>query len=119
LNVFTGGIVGACAGGAITEYWEPKYAFLIYSFMGLFISINGLFLTAESEKEEETEDAEDETNENVGFISQTVSTYKNIKKAVLMPEINHILIYFILMGFFSPNFGAYYYYFLMNEIQIS
>lgn len=36
-----------------------------------------------------------------------------------MPEINQILIYFIVGGFMAPNFGVYYYYFLMNTIGIT
>jgi len=55
LNVFSGGILGCFLGGIITQYWHPKYAFLIYSFMGLLVSITAMFLTKESEKEESEE----------------------------------------------------------------
>jgi len=36
-----------------------------------------------------------------------------------MPEINHILIFFIVGAFFSPDFSVFNYYFLMNTIGIT
>lgn len=47
-----GGLLGSLIGGIITQYYHPKYGFLIYSFMGLAVSLNGFFLTRASEEEE-------------------------------------------------------------------
>ena len=50
-----GGIIGSFASGILTQYYHPKYSFLLYSFMGLFVSISGLYLTPESELDHEEE----------------------------------------------------------------
>ena len=47
--------MGSFASGILTQYYHPKYSFLLYSFMGLFVSINGLYLTAEAELNHEEE----------------------------------------------------------------
>jgi len=44
-----GGMIGSFASGILTQYYHPKYSFLLYSFMGLIIAFNGMHLTAESE----------------------------------------------------------------------
>jgi hypothetical protein len=36
-------------GGVMTQYFHPRYSFLAYSFFGLFVAFNGLYLTKESE----------------------------------------------------------------------
>ena len=53
--------MGACIGGYITQNSHPRYAFLIYSFMGMLCSINALFLKTEIDEEEH--DAEIDSNE--------------------------------------------------------
>lgn len=47
-----GGAIGSLMSGILTQYYHPKYSFLIYSFMGLLISIIGLQLNEESEESE-------------------------------------------------------------------
>lgn len=44
-----GGIMGCLIGGVMTQFTHPKYSYLLYSFMGLAVSINGLYLTKASE----------------------------------------------------------------------
>ena len=46
-----GGILGCIAGGIMTQYFHPKYSFLLYSFFGLIVSFNGLYLTKASEED--------------------------------------------------------------------
>lgn len=46
-----GGVTGCVAGGYMTQYSHPKYTFLIVSVMGMLISLIGLLLTEDSEKE--------------------------------------------------------------------
>jgi len=36
----------------ITEYYHPRYAYLIMAFMGIAVGINGWFLTKECEQSE-------------------------------------------------------------------
>jgi hypothetical protein len=46
-----GGIMGCFLGGVMTQFFHPKYSYLLYSFMGLMVSINGLYLTKASEED--------------------------------------------------------------------
>jgi MFS-type transporter involved in bile tolerance (Atg22 family) len=46
-----GGIFGCLMGGIMTQYFHPRYSFLAYSFFGLFVAFNGLYLTKESEED--------------------------------------------------------------------
>lgn len=50
-----GGVTGCVLGGYITEYGNPKTAYIIMSVMGLIIGMNGLFLTQECEEAEDQE----------------------------------------------------------------
>ena len=115
MNVFVGGLIGCMCGGYITQYSHPKYAFLIYSGMGLMVSINALFLTKESEGEISLEDEERDTS----FFKASREAYHKIKNAVCMPEIYQILIYFILTGIITPDFSSFKYYFLLNTVKLS
>jgi len=45
-----GGILGCLIGGILTQNFHPKWSFLLYSFFGLFVAINGSYLTKESEE---------------------------------------------------------------------
>ena len=40
-----GGLLGCLISGIMTQYFHPKYSFLLYSFMGLIVSVNAMFLT--------------------------------------------------------------------------
>ena len=76
MNVFIGGLIGCMCGGYITQYSHPRYAFLIYSTMGLMVSINALFLTSESEGViDDNEDVQKDTS----FCKATKATYRKIK----------------------------------------
>lgn len=52
--------MGSLLGGYLTQNYHPKYAFFIYSFMGLVVSVIGGFLSPESEIDPDApeEDAE-------------------------------------------------------------
>lgn len=50
-----GGICGSLAGGFLTQYYHPKYSFLIYSIFGLIVMILGFNLNkaADGDNEED------------------------------------------------------------------
>lgn len=48
----------------MTENYHPRYSFLLYSFFGLFVAFNGLYLTKESE--------EDHVDENANVTQESV-----------------------------------------------
>lgn len=47
-----GGVAGCLLGGYVTQYWHPKYSFLIFSIMGLILAICGLTLGKQCELDE-------------------------------------------------------------------
>ena len=59
-----GGVAGCILGGVMTENGTTRYSYLIMSIMGLVLALNGLYLSAECEREEQ------ETDENEGFWSK-------------------------------------------------
>jgi uncharacterized membrane protein YeaQ/YmgE (transglycosylase-associated protein family) len=50
-----GGLLGSLVGGVMTQYFHPKYSFMSYSFMGLVVAVNGLYLTKECELDDTEE----------------------------------------------------------------
>ena len=44
---------------------------------------------------------------------------RDIGKAMMMPEIYLVILFFVLNGVISPDFGDFSYYFMLNEIKIS
>ena len=42
--------MGCIIGGVLTQNCHPRYSFMAYSFMGLAIAFNGMYLTRESEE---------------------------------------------------------------------
>ena len=127
-----GGLLGSLIGGVITQYYHPKYGFLIYSFMGIAVSINGFFLTKASE--EDAEDVEQlNLNESATSIASTASqslqrnsfsyklnqNFKQIGVAMMMPEIYLVIFYFLASGILNPDFGDFGYYYMMNVCKIT
>lgn len=45
-----GGLFGSLIAGIVTQYYHPKYGFLMYSVMGLAVSFSGMWLTRASEE---------------------------------------------------------------------
>lgn len=69
-----GAMIGCFISGIMTQYFHPKYSFLMYSVMGLIVAANGFFLTPESETQEESQDMSQlslsESREENGFWSK-------------------------------------------------
>lgn len=63
-----GGVTGCVLGGYITEYGNPKTAYIIMSIMGLIIGLNGLFLTQECEEAEDQE-AQEVRDQNTFWVN--------------------------------------------------
>jgi len=53
------------------------------------------------------------------FLTKLRRNMKDIGKAMMMPEIYLVILFFILNGVISPDFGDFSYYFMLNEIRIS
>ena len=107
--------------GYIIQYSHPKYVYLLYSFMGMFVSFSGLCLSPVSERDatENEEDEVDLTNIRGNIFKDLKTIFKRIKEALMMKEIYMLLLFFILNGLISPGFGNFSYYFLMNVCKIT
>ena len=46
-----GGLLGCVTAAIMTKYFHPRYSFFLYSFMGLIVSFNGMYLTKASEED--------------------------------------------------------------------
>jgi MFS family permease len=135
-----GGILGCLIGGIMTQNFHPRYAFLGYSFFGLVIAANGMMLTKESEQNVaspnsdavnaggqslETSIASNETHpdqrdpDESKFWRKLKRNFKDIGKAIVMPEIYLVIVFFVLNGLMSPDFGDFSYYFMLNTCQIT
>jgi MFS family permease len=135
-----GGVLGCLIGGIMTQNFHPRYAFLGYSFFGLVIAANGMMLTKESEQNVaspnsdavnaggqslETSIASNETHpdqrdpDESKFWRKLKRNFKDIGKAIVMPEIYLVIAFFILNGLMSPDFGDFSYYFMLNTCQIT
>ena len=110
----------------MTQYFHPRYSFLAYSFFGLFVAFNGLYLTKESE--EDHVDAQANVSQEVvdpaqegksEFWSKLSKNMKQIGIAMAMPEIYLVIAFFLLNGLLSPDFGDFSYYFMLNVIKLS
>jgi hypothetical protein len=44
---------------------------------------------------------------------------REIGRAIMMPEIYLVVIFFILNGIISPDFGDFGYYFMLNVVKVS
>lgn len=53
------------------------------------------------------------------FLTKLKRNMRDIGKAMMMPEIYLVILFFVLNGVISPDFGDFSYYFMLNEIRIS
>ena len=102
-----------------------------YSFFGLIVALNGSYLTVQSEEdaieEEEVQHEESFSSlnrsqnnpERSEFCKKLSKNMREIGKAILMPEIYFVIIFFILNGVLSPDFGDFSYYFMLNVVKLS
>mmetsp|Transcript_29038 Transcript_29038/g.43794 ORF Transcript_29038/g.43794 Transcript_29038/m.43794 type:complete len:93 (+) Transcript_29038:937-1215(+) len=90
--------------------------------MGLIVAANGMYLTKESEEEDEdslSRIEEDEHEEGSKFWRKLKKNLGQIWEAMMMPEIQMVIGFFLLNGILSPDFGDFSYYFMLNVAKIS
>ena len=124
----------------MTQNFHPRYAFLGYSFFGLIIAANGFMLTKESEQNVATQNVEgvnasrQSLNESIDssdtspsqrdpneskFWRKLKRNFRQIGQAIVMPEIYLVIVFFIINGLISPDFGDFSYYFMLNVCNVS
>jgi hypothetical protein len=113
LGVGAGELMGCFIGGFMTQYFPPNASFILYSVFGLILSINACFLTNQSE--------EDLIEENILVADEPArsSFLSDIYVALGHREINYLVLFLFMRGFFFLHFGDFMYYFLINELKIS
>ena len=110
-----GGMFGSLLGAIITEYYHPKWSFLIYSIFGLIVTILGTALN----KNVERDDEEEENKEELSLVEELKRNATSIKEAAQMPEVYRTILFLLLAGITSPSFSEYFYFFQMNVIKFS
>ena len=106
-----------------------------YSIFGLVVAFNGLYLTKESEQDEVVGDSNESINSSIvllpgeteeqakerqqGFFYKLSRNFSQIGQAMVMPEIYLVILFFVLNGLVSPDFGDFGYYFMLNVVKIS
>ena len=98
-----GGMFSSVVGAFLTQYYHPKYTFLIYSLYGLVVMYLGFYLSDESDSEKEDKgDAKDKIDGKIsdekveGFMDKFKDSLNQIKQALEMPEIYLSLSFYIL-----------------------
>ena len=102
----TGMILGALSAGIMNQYWEPKWCFLAYSSISVFVSASALNLSNEIDQK---------GIENMkGFwtdLKRSVSETWQIKS---IPVIYMTLGYLVFSAVLSPSFGEFGFYYNTN-----
>ena len=88
--------------------------------MGLIVASIGLMLTKKCEEDQPAdENAIVEMREEVTFMNKVKQNGRQISKAVVMPEIYMVLIFFVLKGCISPSFGQFSYFFMLDVCKVT
>lgn len=64
---------------------------------------------------EPQEEAQDQNQ----FLAKLNRNLKQIGQAMIMPEIYLVILFFVINGLISPDFGDFSYYFMLNVVKIS
>jgi len=142
-----GGVIGCLIAALMLDNIHPKYAFLGYGILGLFLATGAIFLSSEAEQEvindndgwaseysseilsgqtpSEAAGARAEIERNKVPGSQRGCWFNFIKNmkiilwAMTLSEIYRLIIYFILDGLTNPSFTDFQYFFYMNVLGLS
>ena len=110
-----GGACGSLVGAYITEYSHPRWAFLIYSFLGLIVMALGAMLDPSVEMEA----ASDEGKAKPQLLENLKRSASQVRAALRLEEIYRVILFFLLCGVTGPTFGEFWYYFQMNIVEFS
>jgi len=89
--------------------------------MGLMVALIGTMLSKECEEEqsEGDENAIQEIREEPTFMIKVSENASQIGKAIQMPEIYMVLIFFVVNGILSPSFGQFSYFFMLDVCKVT
>lgn len=90
----------------MTQYFHPKWCFLIYSIIGLFIAYSGIKLNPEIDEE-----GIEEMN---GFVVDIKRSFREVWEIRHIPQIYKVLLFLVLRGLVRPSFGDFWYYYITN-----
>jgi hypothetical protein len=89
----------------LTEYFHPKWTFLLYSSYGMIVMILGTRLDSKLEQDEL------DSFQKKSFIEELKLNLTQIKDALKSREAFNVILFLFLNGLCSPSFGTYSYYF--------
>lgn len=98
-----GGIVGGILAANLTEHYHPKWCFLVYSMLGIFVALSGFKLNKEIDSEG--------LEEKRGFFQDMMQSAVDIWKIRKHPLLLKVLVYVLLKGILVPSFGSFWYYY--------
>mmetsp|Transcript_18278 Transcript_18278/g.17402 ORF Transcript_18278/g.17402 Transcript_18278/m.17402 type:complete len:254 (+) Transcript_18278:399-1160(+) len=108
-----GGILGSLMSAYFTMKFHPKYSFLIVSFVGVIMMGIGSTISIEVER------AHIHLREEQNFLTEVKRNLREIKEALMMPQIYRTLLFFILAALVTPSFGTFFYYFALNVLNMT
>jgi len=107
-----GGAFGSLFGGYLSEYAHPKWSILLYSMFGLVVMCLGLML----EEKEQQLSAE---IKNKPLSKVFLDNLKQVREAMLMPEIYQTIAFLLCCSFTGPSFGTFWYFYQLNVVKFS
>jgi hypothetical protein len=78
-----------------------------------------LYLSKESEEDPDSQELLFVSDEPRTFYSEAKKNLNHIVNALMLPEIYLVIAFFIISSVFSPDFGDFNYYFLLNEVKLT
>jgi hypothetical protein len=106
-----GMVTGSLLSGAINQYYEPYWCFLLYSTIGLFVSVAAMRLDREIDTKG--------VDEMRGFCQDLKKSFWETVKIRHVPEIYLSLAFLIVSSIFSPAFNEFSFYYNTNVRHIS
>jgi len=113
-----GGILGSIIGAYLTEFYDPRYSFGLYSIVSVAIVVCAFLMNKEVEDGLKKIESENATS-NSSFMTDLKKNFSDIKLAIKIPEIHKTLAYFVLCGLVTPSFSDFWYFFQMEVVQFS
>lgn len=106
-----GMVIGALLSGVINQYYEPFWCFLLYSSIGLFVSVAAMNLDNSIDTKG--------IDEMAGFCTDLKKSFWQTLKIRHVPEIYLSLLFLIISSIFSPAFNEFSFYYNTNVRHIS
>ena len=107
----SGMVIGSLVGGFVNQYYDPKWCFLMYSSVSLFVSVAAFGLSREIDRKG--------ADQLRGFCLDLKKSFWETAKIRHIPEIYMTLAFLVVSAVFAPGFGEFGFYYNQNVRHIS